>query len=105
MRLAKAIPIIKENRNLNWSIKHLQDAKESLYQYIDETEDADKLVAKWWPPDENAKQVKEGAEINDSEVLQIISRLDDIILAVVASTKKRDYEADELKKNVSYEVK
>ena len=104
MRLKKAIPI-RENKNLNWSIKNLEDAKDSLYRYIDEQEDADKLVAKWWPPLENDKKIDEGAEINDSEVLQIISRLDDIILAVVASTKKRDYEADELKKNVSYEVK
>ena len=92
MREMKLKTIVAENKDLVWAMAYLERGKDALYSYIKDDEDAKAKARKFFPIDHFLHSVNknEGKEIADSDVEEIILKLDDIILSI-ANNNREDH--------------
>jgi hypothetical protein len=84
--------ILTEHKKLNRAIQHLEFAKDNLYDFIVDDEDAKESIRSWFPIDSlmgsitgssNSSKQNEGKEMPHSDALKLIKIIDDIIFAIV----------------------
>ena len=85
----KEIVSVDEHKKLNQAIKHIEHAKDQLYDYVADDEYAKKQARRFFPIDHFLKSIRsEGKNIAHSDALKIIKALDNIIFTIVGGTKK-----------------
>ena len=87
--------IVEENKDLVWAMAYLERGKDALYSYIKDDEDARREARRYFPIDhflhsveKNSVEKNEGKEIADSDVEEIIMKLDDIILSIANNNRE-----------------
>jgi hypothetical protein len=75
--------ILTEHKKLNRAIQHLEFAKDNLYDFIVDDEDAKESIRNWFPIDSLVSAIDEGKEMPHSDALKLIKIIDGIIFAIV----------------------